>query len=210
MKARRLILMIPTTLCAMAGVLLFTGAPAQAAITHFFTGKSFGPEGISVGEPVGAFEEPGGIPVEQSTGDVYVYDAASDEGAIYKFNSAGEPVDFSTLGTNVIEEVGEAGSQDSEIAVDDSGGPDSGDIYFASGTSHAENQNVLIYNTEGELKGELSRNLSEEEGVPFRDPCGVAVDPAGNVYVGFEHGGVNKYTPGSGTLTNADYISALF
>src|ERR1700727_1770173 len=159
MNARKLISMIPTTLCAMVGVLLFTGASAQATITHFYTGKSFGPGGISAGEPLGAFENPQSITVEQSTGDVYVYDE-SDEGAIYKFNSAGEPADFSALGSNVIEEVGEA-SGENEIAVDESGGPDSGDVYFASGESHKENESVLIYDAKGELRGELTQKLSK-------------------------------------------------
>src|ERR1700727_956062 len=197
MNARKL---IPTTLCVMVGVLLFAGAAAQAALTHSFTGKAFGPEGISAGEPLGAFESLQGITVEQSTGDVYVCDAETDGGAIFKFDAEGEPVDFSGLGSNVIEGVGEG---EGEIAVDDSGGPDDGDIYFASGSSGTEN--VLIYSAKGEPAGELK----EEEGAPWGEPCGVAVDPAGNVYVGLRGSGVNKYTPKSGTLTDSDYVSSL-
>src|ERR1700727_348425 len=209
MNARRLISATLTTLCLAVGGVLVVGAAAQGAIAHFYTGRAFGPEGISGGESLGAFEKPGSIVVEQSTGDVYVYDGESDEGAIFKFNAAGEPVDFSGLGTNVIAEVGETSQlEEVQIAVDDSGGPDSGDIYFASGGDGGEESNVRIYTAAGGLVGELSAKVSEEDGVPWGEPCGVAVDSAGNVYVGIEGVGVNKYTPKSGTLPSSDYFSS--
>jgi hypothetical protein len=179
-------------------------APAWGAITHSYTEKSFGPEGMtSSGTPVGAFSELQSITVDQKTKDVYVYDAGLGGGSIFKFNSAGEPLEFSALHTNVIEHVGAVDSDEGELAVDSSSGPDTGDIYFASGESDGEK--VLIYNPAGEPAGELS----ESEGKPWGEPCGVAVDPAGNVYVGLFPYHVNEYTPKSETLSNDDYVSTL-
>ena len=74
-------------------------ASASAAQTRPYTGVSFGPDGVGGSE---SFESIQSVAVDQSTGDVYVYD--SGEGKIYKFDSPGEPDDFSALGTNVIEQ----------------------------------------------------------------------------------------------------------
>jgi hypothetical protein len=59
--------------------------------------------------------------------------------------------------------------------------------------------------------------LSAAEGAPWGEPCGVAVDGAGNVYVGLWGGGpegafVNRYTPAgpAGTpVTDSDYSGSL-
>ena len=193
----RLVVLLCATIAAIAG----QGAPnASAALIHPYTGQSFGPAGLSAG----VFSDPQSVTVEQSSGDVYVYDAGFEGGSIYKFDAAGEPVDFSALGADAIEHVGEVFNGESEIAVDGSGGPDSGDIYFASAESGAHN--VLIYNAAGERVGEIS----EKAGTPWGyKPCGVAVDPAGSVYVGLYPEHVNKYTPTSGTVSDADYVSSL-
>ena len=86
-NARRLIPTTLVTLCAAAGVLAFAGAPALAASTRSVIGH-FGPGGPGVG----VFSNPQSIAVEQSSGDVYVYDAghgfASDRRADYDPDSA--------------------------------------------------------------------------------------------------------------------------
>ena len=205
MPSHRPRLMLPTSL--LVGVVAIglglAATTAQAAITHPFL-KAFGPQGSNSQGPLGVFSDLQSIAAEQSSGDVYVYDAGFEGGSIYKFNSAGEPVDFSALGTDVIKGVGEVGKDEGELAVDNSGGIDSGDIYFASGESGAHN--VLIYNAAGEPAGEIS----EEAGRPWGEPCGVAVDSSGNVYVGLYPENVNEYTPSTGTLTNADYVASLY
>lgn len=181
-------------LCTVAGGLLLCGAPAQAASTRELSG-SFGPDGSGSG----VFGNPQGIAVEQTTGDVYVYDQ-SDGGNIYKFNAAGMPVDFASSSTNVIKGVG-GRSKESEIAIDSSSGPDKGDIYIATG------KEVLIYRSTGAKLATLVNE--EEEGE--EGPCGVAVDPSGAVYIAFlENQAIKKYIPGSSNpVTKEDYTSSL-
>src|ERR1700727_1515268 len=192
MNARRLISVTLTTLCALAGGLLFAGAPAQAALTHPFTGKSFGPEGRGAGGPLGTFSDPQSIAVEQGSGDVFVYDVG-EGGRVYKFDATGEPVDFSATSTNVIEGVG-GGAEESQIAVDNSSGPAKGDIYVDTG------QEVMIYSAAGV---KLSTFIAGEG-----EPCGVAVDSSGAVYVSF-FTEIRKYTPVTNPVTAADETSSL-
>jgi hypothetical protein len=181
----------------VAGVLALTGASALAAGVRSEIG-SFGPGGPGVG----VFSKPQGVAVDQATGDVYVYDAGEEvdgeevDGGIYKFNAAGAPEAFSSTATNVIKNVGdEAGEGKSEIAVDSSTGPDEGDIYVAT------REQVKIYAASGAELGTLT-----EEG----EPCGVAVDPSGAVYVTFsEEEVIRKYVPVTNPVTSADYTSGL-
>ncbi|HEY3864897.1 MAG TPA: hypothetical protein VGL54_02280 [Solirubrobacteraceae bacterium] len=188
MNAHKLVLAALVALCTMAGSLLFAGAPAQAAGGRSEIG-SFGPEGPGSGE----FAEPQSIAVEQGTEDVYVYEVG-EGGRVYKFNAAGDPEDLSSASTNVIEGVG-GGRHEAQIAVDNSNGPDKGDIYVATG------EEVLIYSSTG---AKLA-TLTEEE-----EPCGVAVGPSGAVYVAFYgEEAVKQYTPVTNPVSEADYTSSL-
>ena len=203
MNARRLVLATLATLCTTAGG-LFAGAAAQAELAHSFL-RSFGPAGMGSG----AFSDPRGVAVDRSTGDVYVYDVkyvesrGVNEVFVYKFNSLGEPVTFAALGSNVIEGSGEAYTENTEIAVDSSGGPTKGDIYVTEG------EHVAIYGSDGNKLGELNSEVASS-GAPWSTPCGVAVDPAGNVYVGLYEGDVNKYkAPVGNPLSNGDYVSSM-
>jgi hypothetical protein len=175
-------------LCATAGLLLLSSSPAHASITHPYTGTSFGPGGVGSGD----FTEVMGVAVAQTTGDVFVLDAG-EGGKLYKFDAAGEPVDFSSTSTNVIEGVGSAGGAEEEIAVDDSTGPDAGDIYVAN------NQTVRIYATTGAFLGELSGG----------EMCGVAVGTTGEVYVGVYPELVRRYAPVSNPVTNANENASM-
>jgi hypothetical protein len=195
--SRRLTLAALAALCTMTGGLLFSGAVAQAELSHFYTGHSFGPGGLGVG--TFSAEQPLGVAVEQSSGDVYVYDGGAAGGSIYKFNASGEPVDFSALGANVITGVGsDIGSLYTQIAVS-SAGPTVGDIYVANYGS-----DVHIYGPEGSLIGELK---PQSGGPEF---CGVAVDSAGHVYTASNLGRVDEYTPVTAPVTNSDYTSSLW
>jgi len=191
--SRRLRFVAAAPLCALVTVLLFWTAPASAALTHPFL-NSLGPSGVGAG----AFERVRSIAVDSATGDVYVLDTGKQ--AIYKFNAAGAPVNFSGLGTNVIEGVtSSGGGAEFQIAVDSSNGPDKGDIYVAN------NEVVLIYGEDGkpvEVGGEPAKLTGGEA-------CGVAVDPSGVVYVGFYPETVRKYTPVSNPVTNADETASM-
>lgn len=175
------------------GLLAAPSVPALAGVTHPFLG-SFGPEGPLSVEKFGNVQ---GIAVDQDTGDVYVYDIGSKGGAIYKFDSEGNPVNFSGLAGNVIEGVGGADEgAENEVAIDSSTGPDKGDIYVANYNASG----VLIYGADGGYLGEL-------EGT---DRCGVAVDPSGSVYVSaFGFRTVSKYTPVANPVTDANETASL-
>jgi hypothetical protein len=173
----------------VVGASALIGASAQAELVHPLTG-SFGPGGPGVG----TFAEVRGVTVDQSSGAVYVYDAGVGGGSVYKFDAAGHPLNFEGSATNVIEGVGRAGSGENELAIDSSAGQDKGDIYVAN------NSVVGIYSPEGVYLGDLSGG----------EACGVAVDPSGNVYVGFySSSAVIKYAPVSKPVSNADEVSSI-
>ena len=185
-----------TAVCIVAATLaLFTGA-AQAKLIHPYTGQSFGPQGTGPG----IFGQVDGVAVDQSTGDVYVLDTASqEEPEIYRFTATGEPADFSSTGTNRIKALAKIElPEELEIAVDGSSGPAKGDIYFA------DSHNVEIFSSTGVKLGEL-------KGEQGTTAYGVAVDSVGTVYVYFSgvHGSVREYVPTANPVTDADYAASL-
>jgi hypothetical protein len=185
-------------LCALCILPLFAGASAEATQVYPFSGVSFGPGGPGVG----TFSRVEAVGVDQITEDVYVYDATVVEhlgvvverGRLYKFNADGEPAAFSGLGgSNFIGNVGSTGYAEEQIAIDDSNGPDKGDIYVSG------NREVKVFSPAGELLGELSGG----------EMCGVAVGADGHVYVGIYPDEVRQYVPTANPVTNADYVSSL-
>ncbi|HEY5344336.1 MAG TPA: hypothetical protein VIJ66_11850, partial [Solirubrobacteraceae bacterium] len=108
--SRRYVRVVLTVLCTVTGVLGLSGAAAQAALVHPLLGS------------FGSFVDVAGVAVDQGSGDMYVLDAGT--GSVLKFDATGNPVAFSESGTNVIEGVGGSGNGESEIAVDNSTGPD--------------------------------------------------------------------------------------
>jgi hypothetical protein len=172
----------------MLVALLVFSASALAGTERPSTG-SFGPAGTGVG----TFANVQGVTVDQTTGDVFVYDDG-EGGRIYKFDAAGEPVDFSGLGTNVITGVSGSSEPEEEIAVDSSSGPASGDIYAAN------NYEVKIYSAAGSSLGTLSGG----------EMCGVAVDASGAVYVGvYSEGMVRKYVPTTNPVINGSEVASM-
>jgi hypothetical protein len=176
--------------------LLYVSASAFA-LQIYAPDFAFGPGGVGSG----AFGDAQSIAVDENAGAVYVYDDAT--GAIDKFNVRGEPEGFSGLAGDAIEGVGVAGGDEVQVAVDNSAaGPAKGDIYVADGSG------VLIYASTEVLLG----SLSAEAPAPWGEPCGVAVDSTGSVYVGLYPGTVNKYTPAvvaGNPVANSDYVSSL-
>ncbi|HEY1690308.1 MAG TPA: hypothetical protein VGF95_15745 [Solirubrobacteraceae bacterium] len=144
----------------------------------------------------GTFSSVQGVAIDQGSEDVYVYDGGGE--AIYRFDAVGNPVDFTSTGTNKIAAVPFAGSGEGEIAVDDSSGPAKGDIYVA----HASSENVLVYDEAGNKIGEIT----EEAGKPWGEACGVAVGSSGEVYVGLYPSNVDEYLPTSAVVKDSDYV----
>jgi hypothetical protein len=186
--SRGLTLTALAALCAAVGALTLGVAQASAELVHPF---------------VGAFEVssnsfPTALTVQQSTEDVFVFDSGIE--AIAKFNAAGGEEDFSSLGSNTIDQLGQPELHRAELAVSSSG-PSAGDVFFANGSV------VQIFSASGSKIGELTE--APAAGAPWGEPCGVAVDPAGNVYVGLYPESVNEYTPTGSVVTNANYNASM-
>ena len=194
---RRLIL--PVGVLASLIALLVFAIPASATKVHIFK-ETFG----SAATP--SFTTARGIAVDQSTGDVLVMDAGGSP-SIKRFNPDGTAANFSALGTNVIDGqggadltpqngLGFAGASESQIAVDNSGTATDGNIYVTQGSPNLIN----IFASTGAYLGQLT----ESSAGPFSEACGVAVDPAGAVYVGDYSGGIHKFVPAANPPVKAD------
>ncbi len=192
MRFRRLIV-APV---AVLGVLVFAGAPAQATGVRNQIG-SFGPTGPGKG----GFDQPQSIAVEQSTGDIYVYNVINaTEASVYKFNAEGDPLAFLSTGTNVIGPFTVTGEvNEGQIAIDNSTGPDKGDIYIATFFS----KEVEIYSPAGAKLTSLKTDSFV---------CGVTVDANGNLYTSMPFASekrISKYAPLSSPIEENDLVEGL-
>jgi hypothetical protein len=168
-----------------------------------------------------SFERPSTLAVDRANGDLLV----GEEGtrSIRRFKEDGTPDPFSALGTNAIDgQPGPGGKPCAEepascdqtpqggleirgqsltgIAVDESGGPTDGDIYvnqFAAGA-------IDVFSPEGRYLGDLT----VAGGQPIENPCGVAVDATGAVYVA-DSNAIHKYVPTANPPVNADDVANL-
>jgi sugar lactone lactonase YvrE len=162
-------------------------------------------------ETFGAAEQPSfieaeGLAVDQSNGTLLVIDGEAN--TVSRWNPDGTPAEFSALGANVID--GAAGGADEtpegglsfgtagevQIAVDNSGGVNDGNIYVPQGGTRV----VDVFGEDGAFLGQLTES---SEG-PLVEPCGVAVDPSGNLYVGDFSGTIHKYEPAARPPANGD------
>ena len=172
---------IATACSLMVAVIVVLGVGASAAFaeTHPFLGPLGGSSSPDT------FTNPNGIAVEESTGDVYVADLGTN--TVYRFDAAGKPVDFSSLGTNALTGsatpaksflFSEAPGSPAAIAVDNStspSDPSAGDLYVMdAGTGHKV---VDKFNAKGEYLSQIAGPFSSEE------LMGLGVDASGNVLV---------------------------
>lgn len=152
---------------ACAGVL--GGASASAEVTHNF---KFAFNGSEI--PGGSFgQDLGTVAVDRASGDVYV--EAGNHDAVYKFDAIGKYLGEIT-GAAVPQGTLGLFYEASGIAVDNSGGPNKGDLYVAG----SENGVVYRFDSAGQLVAELkgSETLAGSFG-----PRGLAVDGSGDLYV---------------------------
>ena len=195
--AARLSVLVVTTSFAL---LLVPALASAAAPQHHFL-ETFG----SANEP--EFIEANQMAVDQATGDVLVIDRVA--GTISRFHEDGTPAEFPARGSNEITGLFFGASYESEIAVDNSGGPADGDIYVPQTGAQA----VKVYSRNGELLDSLSEYKEGQNAsgalTPFSEPCGVAVDPSGNVYVGDFSGSIHKYAPSANPPVNTDNTANL-
>ena len=192
MRSRR----IATAVSLLVGLVAVMGLGASPALaeTHPFL-SSFG-----------SFTNPNGIAVEESTGDVYVADIATN--TVYRFDASGNPVDFSALHTNALTggatpagsfSFPETPGTPAAIAVDNSSSPsdpNAGDLYVMDAGHGA----IDKFNAKGEYlsqtpgpvtgfavgaNGEVQNN---DEG-----HAGFVAGPTGDLYLLLECGCVKKY-----------------
>jgi hypothetical protein len=187
---------------AVLGLLLALGLsiPSSAsALEHPFLG-AFG----AADAP--SFTKAEGLAVDQSTGDLLVIDAGAD--TVSRWNADGTPADFPALGINVIDgsetparELFFGGPGEVQIAVDNSGGATDGNIYVPQIVPGSETPNVVdVFAEDGSYLGQLTESSEGK----FNEPCGVAVDPDGNVYVGDFSGKIHKYVPAANSPAKSD------
>jgi hypothetical protein len=189
----------------LALVAAFLLTPSSAlAVSHNFL-ETFG----SAAQP--SFTGAAGMAIDQSSGDLLVIDNEAE--TVSRYNEDGTPANFSALGTNVID--GTAGGADEtpqgelsfgspgevQIAIDNSGGPNDGNIYVPQArVGPLEEHVVNIFGEDGTFLGQLTES---SEGA-FTEPCGVAVDPSGSLYVGDFSGQIHKYEPAASPPVNGD------
>ncbi len=179
--------------CALLGalfaVMAFAASPAMAE-THPFL-FSFG-----------SFTKPNGIAVEESTGDVYVADLATD--TVYKFDSAGNQVDFPALATNALTgNATPAGSfsfpdvtgTPAAIAVDNSGSrsdPSAGDLYVMD----AGHEAIDKFNSRGEYVSQITNaflgGVGGLLGFGVEENGDVRIDAGGNIGL-FDNSATNSF-----------------
>jgi hypothetical protein len=181
---------------AVAALMALTASSALAVQTHPYTGVSFGPDGAGGSAD---FENVGSVAVDRVSGDVYVYDVGA--GSIYKFDSAGAPANFTATGSNEISGVGAGGFRAQyQIALAPAGAPagTAGDIYVAKNEFAID-----VYSSTGAKVGEVA--LASASGGAT---CGVATDPAGNLYAGIYSRTIQKFTPTANPPTTLDQAGA--
>jgi hypothetical protein len=160
-------------LSALCAAMLLSASASAAAPT---SGGSFNGSAT----PDGSMS-PQRLATDEATGDVYVLDLAHS--LVNKFSSSGAYIrQFKGSDTDGGAPFVFAG--ESDVAVDNSGGPNQGNVYIVTeGGECASPCRIFAFNAAGEFLWE--KTLSS-------DPCGVAVDASGNLYTADYTNGVQK------------------
>jgi hypothetical protein len=187
---RRLALAGVVWLCVLAGGLVFGCVGAWAGETRLLEG-SFGPDGTAAS----VFTQPASVAVDQTSGDVYVEDAAA--GTVEKFDSSHTPVEWGGLASNI------EGSRLTGFSF--SAGPPLSEMAVNSLThvlyvvDHGS-ESLRAFQASGEPAlftagpGAGTNTLGG-----FGELCGVAVDSSGDIYASDFFTGIEVYAP-SGEL----------
>jgi DNA-binding beta-propeller fold protein YncE len=196
MNARRPVSMI-VVICITAACALLGSTSAFAARGHVY-GGAFGGKGSGNGQ----FEGPEGVAVNESTGRVYIADRANNRVEYFsstgvyegQFNGSGTlPGEGIAAGYGKQpgeEETGQF-SDPQEIAVDNSQGPSTGDVYVTDSGHNV----VDKFTASGEYIGQLAGtpNTVFWGGPKETDAVSMAVDSTGQLWIAFPS---LKLTPG--------------
>jgi hypothetical protein len=153
----------------------------------------------------GSFSSPQSVATD-SADHVYVLDQGA--GSVQKFDSAGNPVEFSSLGSNTLTGAATPAGSFSfsndfgQLAVDRSAGPAAGDLYVADSAHHVVD---VFSSTSGEYLGQLT----QANGSELNEVCGVAVGAAGQLYVADYFAGVDRYIPAANPPVNANFDAQI-
>jgi hypothetical protein len=224
-RGRRTSLLLVPVLAALLAMLLASSADA-ASFERPFT-ETFG----SAAQPTFGWNS--AIAIDHKTGDIYIGDANTTGsgffGTLQRFHPDGTPAPFEALGSNVIDGreangkpcAEEPASCDktpqgeivvptfvssTQIAIDESGGPADGDIYL----TQVEARVVDIFAPNGRYLGQIT-GAGQAEFQEIGEPCGVAVDSTGTVYIANYGitGEIQKYVPTTNTLSNGDLVQTF-
>ena len=179
-ESRRLLAVaLPAVLLA----LLASSSSALAQAHHVFE-RSFTPSGEC------ALQSPGGVAVNETTGEIYVVDRG--HGRVVHLSSTGECLSHFKV---KIAEAEEGTVENSSIAIDNNPvSPSFGDVYVVANAAEPEaiqKYEASAKETGSKVEGKLAAiNKSEEE--ELFGIHGVAVDATGRLYV-YEEEGVIAY-----------------
>jgi hypothetical protein len=155
-----------------------------------------------------AFTVPNAVAVDQGNGDVYVANVGAKK--VERFTSAGAAKEFTAgpgSGTNALPNLEWPEIAAAQVAIDNSGGPASGDIYVVHQNESFESF-LSVYAPTGALLTTL--NGSGTPGGAFGFACGVAVDQSnGDVYVGDYFGNIFRYSPAANPVVEANYSGGI-
>jgi hypothetical protein len=202
-------------LCALA-ILALLPAPASAKKTHLFR-ETFG----SAAKPT--FANVNGLAVDQSSRDLLVIDPEAR--TLSRFKPDGTPDNFSALGTNTIDAKGSGNCAtvladcdqtpqnglsfgpfpgEGLVAIDNSGTATDGNIYVPQLEAHV----LDVFAKDGEYLGQITKaGATSFSGF---SPCGIAVDPGGNLFVsGITEDKVHKFDPSTNPPLDSDYVASF-
>jgi hypothetical protein len=181
--------------CNLLGALVVAAlvlcASASAAERHPLV-ASFGPDGTAAS----SFEQAGALGIDETTEEVYVADTLA--GTIDKFNAAHEPALFSGIDPRI-----KAGkltgfsftAGETELAVNSS----THDFYVVNDGTHT----VQAFQASGEpanFTAGAAKGTNELANLET-EPCGVAVDSTGDIYVSVFQSGVHVFAPSGEPIT---------
>jgi hypothetical protein len=185
---------------ALTALGLLAASGVAAAATHEFV-SSFG-----------SFSSPESLAVDQARHLVYVLNRG--EGTVDRFDENGQPANFSSSPTyvsgNRLTGIGNPfafpfGSSESEIAVapPSSARSSGGDLFVTN-----REVEIAVFDPTGTYLEDASFDLTSSPAHSY--VCGVAVDPAGDVYVAdFSTSAVLKYVPTSAAPLEYEFDSEL-
>jgi hypothetical protein len=163
------------------GAMWSPSASARTVYTHPYLESFDGAGSVGAEGPTGPFESIERLAIDQSSHSLYVLDHGNGS-VLDKFDTNGIPQPFTGLAPGVTSAPFDCAGGESDLAVDNSGSATAGRIYGNTGCG-----SVRAFEPSGvQLGGNYPLNVG--------GACGVAVDPAGGVWVADFQAGLRDFT----------------